>query len=209
MPGNELTLQQRARVFGAYGHFVDELYFLYPDRFKDWESAQAYAASEFNYEAPPGYDEIKNKTCYISVFRIAFQAGYIDSSRLSALESEAFRQNPLRGYFLAQGLSVDGFVKERFTPKQAPGLYWFFRRDSDGEMDPFRNVAHLMYSLDGINAAGSNNYAKDGYPFLYFATHDLNNSDFVWLADKQCWTRTGDPLLLDICWTPLSVLQGP
>jgi hypothetical protein len=206
MPGDELQLQRRASVFGDYGRFVNELYVR--GDFKDWESAQVYATTHYNREAPPGYDAIRNKTCYVSVFETAWQACYIDSARLSVLKAEARRQNPLGRYILMGGLSYDAFVKERFRPNPNPGLYWLFRRGSDGERDVFRPVAHLMYSLDGVHSAGSNNYAKNMYPYINFATIDMNDSDFQWLPDRQCWTRTDDPLLLDIYWTPLSALQS-
>lgn len=208
MPNTNIeNLISRVRAYGEYGQFVCELFYNNPERYPTWEAAQASAASRFNFEAPPGYDDIKLRICYTSVFKTAWQANFISAARLRALEADAFRISPF-----AQ-LSDEGFqhspehiVRERFTPRQ-PGLYWFLKR-SEGNYSFRRAAAHLMYTLDGVEAAGSNNYAKAGYPFQYFGTLNMNECDFIWDAANGWWRQRGMDLRLDIVWTPLSVLHS-
>lgn len=208
MPNTDINnLVSRVRAYGEYGQFVCELFYNNPKKYPTWDAAQAGAASGFNFEAPPGYDDIKLRICYTSVFKTAWQANFISAARLRALEAESFRRSPFTQ------LSAEGFqhlpehmVREHFTPRQA-GLYWFFGR-SEANFNLNRTTSHLMYTLDGIEAAGSNNYAKAGYPFQHFGMLNLNECDFIWDAANGWWTQKDEPLRLDIVWTPLSVLHS-
>jgi hypothetical protein len=208
--GNEALTQMRATRFGEYGRQINELYMSVEldGVLGSWEDAQNYAAEHFNITAPEGYDEIKDKTCYRAVFEIAWQSGYIDAAQLAYLSSEDFRTRTLKRYYPSAAAARRDLITGPFRYHAGYNLYWFFRRKSPDEpADLFGPTAHVMYALDGVNAAGSNNYVKAGVPYRYFATHDLSLVGPSWLPSPGVWVLPEEKVYLDIVRTPLKVLR--
>jgi len=210
MPADATNTRQRAQLYGAYGRAINLLYMDPPPDWPQdmtWEQTQAYAETHGGPAAPLGYESVRLATCYTAVYNIAFQVGFIDAGQRAFLESEAFRQAPLAHYCTPAEAQAN-LVLQNFQPLGGLYLYWFFRREEMAvQANLMGPVAHLMYALNGIDAAGSNNYTAPGQPVLPFAIHNLNGA-MTWSPAINGWSITDGVTFLDIVRTPINALRA-
>lgn len=200
------STQARAHDYGDYGRQINEILMASPNPLITFAECQAIAATERNLQPPAGYEAIKDAVCYIAVFETAWQAGYIDAAQLAFLRIRSNWERGLSTYYLSQAQAREDAVKGYFKYVADPRLYWFFGRSQTGKANLFRQAYHLMFALDGVNAAGSNNSLQPGVPNIQFATHDLNKVGPTWDKTDQVWVIGGD--YFEIIATPLDILRN-
>lgn len=195
----ELNLQERARDYGRYGRLINNQYR------KSQENGEDISWKKIAYQqlvsVPGGYEEADLPHCVEAVYMVAFQAQYIKKI-INGKEG----QDRVAAYLEESGGNP---VVEAFTADYENGIYWFYEKNDKARDGTSADVKHVMFSLDGVSAAGTNNgmilpYRLPGVEGtekeqieasrvfgLHFACFDLNEY-LRWDSDNACWRLIHD-----------------
>ncbi|MDB9424103.1 hypothetical protein PN437_04065 [Microcystis aeruginosa CS-564/01] len=224
------NMMQRARDYGEYGQTIDTMYmkenlpyFHSPssNAYTSWEDTQRIAAEQKSIIAPLGYEVVDQEDSLAAVYKVAFQANYINQLLTP------YGYCVLLSNYLKSQSNLE--YVENSLESLSEGLYVIIRGDKEtvrGKINSSHLTSddtYLFFALGGPEAAGTKwsvlsnippaEYAAPEY-LSHFSTIDLSTR-LRWFDKKSCWTSGNIPLighdgleLFCIIWTPLNALRS-